>query len=87
MAGLRAFHFSYTGTEPAETYKFYKKHIRGFLRWHRGDAVTDSLPFAHGGAISETAESSSHGSECPSRRVVHKAVLVLLSRQFEVLQS
>ncbi len=37
--GLRAFHFKYIGDRPAETYKFYQKFIRGFLRWHRTQAV------------------------------------------------
>lgn len=39
MVELVAFHFKYSGFSQAETYRFYKKHIRGFLRWHRGSAV------------------------------------------------
>jgi len=36
---IRAFRFHYIGNETAETFPFYRKYIRGFLRWHRGDAV------------------------------------------------
>jgi len=37
--GIRAFRFHYIGNEAIETFPFYRKYIRGFLRWHRGDAV------------------------------------------------
>lgn len=42
MTELACWHFSYRNTlgdERTETFKFYKKHIRSFLRWHREDAV------------------------------------------------
>jgi len=36
---LRAFKFTYDGSQKAETFRFYNRYIRGFLRWHRGNAV------------------------------------------------
>jgi hypothetical protein len=36
---LKAFRFRHIGQNSAETFPFYAKFIRGFLRWHRGDAV------------------------------------------------
>jgi len=36
---LIAFQFSYKGDESAETFNFYNKYIRGFIRWHRTEVV------------------------------------------------
>jgi len=36
---LIALNFTYKGSQTAETFKFYKKVLRGFLRWHRTRAV------------------------------------------------
>lgn len=36
---LRAFHFSYAGENKPENIRFYRRMLRGFLRWHRGDCV------------------------------------------------
>lgn len=37
--GLVAIRFSYVGTESTENIRFYNRFIRGFLRWHRTQAV------------------------------------------------
>lgn len=36
---LIALNFTYVGDEKAETFHFYKRILRGFLRWHRTKAV------------------------------------------------
>ena len=74
MAKLSAFHFKYSEFSQAETYRFYKKHIRGFLRWHRGDAVTDSLPIAQGIAGLEVLVLSSCSFLVIYHRVTEKGV-------------
>jgi len=40
--GLRAFHFSYMGTTPAETYRFYRKFIRGFHAFDDDHVLRDA---------------------------------------------
>jgi hypothetical protein len=37
--GLISVTFSYVGFQRAETYRFYRRVLRGFLRWHRTKAV------------------------------------------------
>jgi len=37
--GLISITFSYIGYEKAETFRFYQRILRGFLRWHRTKAV------------------------------------------------
>jgi len=37
--GLISITFSYTGYQKAETFRFYQRILRGFLRWHRTRAV------------------------------------------------
>jgi hypothetical protein len=72
MAELKAFYFRYSGAAQVETYRFYNKHIRGFLRWHRGDAVTDSLPIAQGIAGPEVSVLSSCSFLVICHRVTEK---------------
>lgn len=37
--GLIAINFAYVGSQKAETFRFYQRILRGFLRWHRTQAV------------------------------------------------
>jgi hypothetical protein len=37
--GLIAINFSYVGYQKAETFRFYQRILRGFLRWHRTQVV------------------------------------------------
>jgi len=37
--GLVAVNFKYVGEQKAETFRFYQRVLRGFLRWHRTKAV------------------------------------------------
>ena len=66
-------------------YRHPSRFLKASTRGRSNMLGTFSVVY-QGGAISETSESSSHGSECPSLRVVHKAALELLPRQLEVLQ-
>jgi len=45
--GLIAINFSYVGYQKAETFRFYQRILRGFLRWHRTKAVWIKGQFNH----------------------------------------